>query len=76
MQKLLKTQFFILLAGTLFAWTNFGIELNKWLQDRSSTVGCTPGITNPFLTPCFYGAVIFLTAFIVSIFILKKYKQA
>ncbi|PWB38505.1 MAG: hypothetical protein C3F02_04080 [Parcubacteria group bacterium] len=76
MKKLIITEFFILLAGTLFAWTNFGIELNDWLNKRACTTGCAQGLVNPFLTPCFYGACFFLLAFIISTSILRKFNQA
>ena len=32
MKKILISQFIILLAGTLFAWGNFGYELYNWLK--------------------------------------------
>lgn len=76
MKKTILIQFYILLGGTIFAWTNFGIELNDWLNNRACTLGCSAGnLTNPFLTPCFYGAVFFLLAFILSYIILKKAKD-
>jgi hypothetical protein len=75
MKKLLTSQFVILLLGTLFAWGNFGYELSFWMKDKNSELGCTPGITNPFLTPCFYGALFFTIAFVLSAVILKKYKK-
>jgi hypothetical protein len=75
MKKLALAQFIVLLAGTLFAWTNFGIELVDWLNKRACTTGCAVGLVNPFLTPCFYGAVVFLLAFILSAVMLKKVKN-
>jgi hypothetical protein len=69
MKKLIITQFFVLLAGTIFAWVNFGLELSNWLQKRVCTTGCAVGI-NPFLTPCFYGACFFAVAFVLSAIIL------
>ncbi|MBU1203199.1 hypothetical protein KKH39_04135 [Patescibacteria group bacterium] len=75
MKKLIITQFYILLAGTLFAWGNFGYELKIWLADQNNEFGCTPGITNPFLKPCFYGAIFFTIAFILSAMIFKKSKK-
>jgi len=74
MLKLISWQFAILLAGTLFAWINFAIELSDWLQKRACTTGCAIGLVNPFLTPCFYGAVFFAIAFVLSILILRKVK--
>ena len=74
MKKLIWIQFWVLLLGTLFAWSNFSWELYNWLQQKSCTLGCaTPG-TNPFLTPCFYGAIFFTAAFILSAKLLKLKK--
>ncbi len=72
MKKLITIQFIVLLAGTAFAWTNFGIELVDWLNKRDCTTGCAVGLVNPFLTPCFYGALVFTLAFVLSAVMLKK----
>lgn len=74
-QKLVKVQFLILLTGTVFAWINFGIEFYDWRQGRECSTGCAVGLQNPFLTPCFYGAIFFLIAFIVSLFLVKNTKS-
>jgi hypothetical protein len=74
MKKLVVTEFIILLVGTVFAWFNFTRELIAWRSATGSSLGCTPGITNPFLTPCFYGAIFFTLAFIISILMLQKIK--
>jgi len=71
-KKLIIAQFIILLGGTLFAWTNFTIELINWLNKKACTTGCAVGLVNPFLTPCFYGAIFFTIAFILSALILRK----
>ncbi len=71
MKRIILTQFIILLAGTIFAWYNFFIELDTWLKKSTCQLGCTLGL-NPFLTPCFYGAIFFTIAFILSVIILKK----
>lgn len=73
MQKIILAEFIILLCGTIFAWSNFGLELYNWLKHKACTTGCAVGV-NPFLTPCFYGAVFFTVAFVLSVFILKNYK--
>ena len=75
MKKLIISQFVILLAGTIFAWSNFGIELVDWLNKRACSTGCAVGIVNPFLSPCFYGAIFFAIAFILSWTILVKIKK-
>jgi len=72
MKKLALTEFIILLGGTLFAWSNFGYELYHWFNNQACTLGCAVGLVNPFYTPCFYGAIAFTLAFVVSIFILRK----
>ncbi len=72
MKKIITTQFIILLIGTFFAWGNFIYELVNWLDKRACTFGCTQGLVNPFLTPCFYGALFFLAAFILSISLFKN----
>jgi len=75
MKKVIQTQFIVLLAGTLFAWFNFFIELIDWMNNSACTTGCGVGVKNPFLTPCFYGATFFAIAFILNIIILKKVKK-
>jgi hypothetical protein len=76
MKKLIISQSILLLGGTIFAWTNFALELSRWLDKKSCTTGCAVGLTNPFLTPCFYGAIGFLIAFILSAVMLKKIKKS
>jgi hypothetical protein len=71
-KKLVIVEFFILLIGTLFAWSNFGYELYSWLNNQECTLGCAQGLVNPFLTPCFYGACFFTLAFVLSAVMLKK----
>jgi len=72
MKKLILAEFIVLLCGTAFAWVNFSLELISWLNKKTCTFGCTAGLVNPFLTPCFYGAIFFTLAFIISGLILKK----
>jgi len=76
MTKIALAQIIILLAGNLFAWFNFFRELNNWLQGRACTTGCAAGLVNPFLTPCFYGAMVFAIALVVSIIMLRKVNKA
>jgi len=72
MKKIIQAQFIVLLMGTLFAWYNFFRELINWLNDRTCITGCALNMVNPFLSPCFYGAIFFTIAFILSAIILKK----
>ncbi|MFH0987351.1 MAG: hypothetical protein V1841_00440 [Patescibacteria group bacterium] len=74
MRKIILSQFIILLSGTLFAWYNFFVELVNWLKD-SPCQSCAVGLVNPFLTPCFYGAIFFTIALVLSSIILKKFSK-
>jgi len=74
MKTTIIIQFFVLLGGTLFAWGNFVYELINWLNKRSCSTGCATGLANPFLTPCFYGAIFFTIAFILSALIWSQAK--
>ncbi len=71
MGKIILAQFIVLLCGTIFAWGNFGYELYSWIKKNTCTTGCMPGV-NPFLTPCFYGAIFFTIAFVLSCIILAN----
>lgn len=78
MKKLTTIQFIILLIGTVFAWSNFANELFNWLNNKPCTTGCSANaltVVNPFYTPCFYGAIFFTLAFVVSIFIMLKARK-
>lgn len=72
MKKIIQIQFFVLLVGTVFAWTNFLNELFDWLNDQPCETNCVANnaLINPFLTPCFYGALFFLAAFLLSLMLL------
>jgi hypothetical protein len=65
----------LLVAGTVFAWGNFTYEVYRFLQPQpaASAFSCPAGevAVNPLMTPCFYGALIFLTALVVSILIIR-----
>jgi len=72
MKKIILVQFGILLVGVLFAWTNFSLEMIAWLRTQPCPTGCALPGTNPFLTPCFGGAIFFTAAFICSCVLLSK----
>lgn len=73
MKKIILIQFFVLLAGTLFAWFNFSKEYISWINSSACTIGCTAG-ANPFLTPCFGGAIFFTIALVLHLVILNRSK--
>lgn len=66
----------LLLGGTLFAWSNFGYQVYKFAMNSfQPTVGCSATVVQtPFETPCFVGAVIYLTAFVVGSLIRRSYR--
>ena len=75
MRKLIVLELLILLVGTVFAWTNFAIELISWINHVPCTSGCGFSVVspiNPFSTPCFYGALFFSLAFILIVIIFVK----
>ncbi len=60
--------FWFLAAGTAFAWVNVTREVVAFYTAKGAPVlGCsaTP-ILNPFLTPCFTGASIFLLSLLLA----------
>lgn len=70
----------LLAAGTVFAWGNFAYEVYRFVQPQpvTSPFVCPAGevAVNPLTTPCFFGALIFLTALIVSIFIVRSTRSS
>lgn len=68
LQKKFDHVWYLLIGGTVFAWTNFGYEAYKfYLSTTKVKVSCS-GVptTNIFTTPCFFGASIFLLALIAT----------
>ncbi|MGO8755657.1 MAG: hypothetical protein ACLQHK_10565 [Gallionellaceae bacterium] len=69
---------FLLAAGTVFAWGNFTYEIYLFMQSQpaASAFSCPAGAAavNPLMTPCFYGALIFLTALVVSVVIIRAHR--
>lgn len=73
MKNLFKVQSFVLLIGTLFAWTTVYLDFSRFYHQYGTLIrikDCV--IPNPVTTPCFYGAFVFLFGFFWSLMILKK----
>lgn len=76
-----KSQKFLMVflsAGTAFAWSNFGLLIYRFYTALPGQgVGCS-GIptSSPFLTPCFYGSMLFLMALVISIIIRTKERKS
>ncbi|MGZ5205645.1 MAG: hypothetical protein ACXWIZ_12175 [Caldimonas sp.] len=69
----------LLAAGTIFAWGNFAYEVYRFSQPQPSpsAFSCAKdaAVANPLTTPCFYGALIYLAAFVVSLVILRSHAR-
>lgn len=76
--SLLILQNYLLLCGTLFAGYNWVNLLNRYIRfDGSFLVArADNGLINPFLTPCFYGFLVFLLGFIWSYTLRLDYSKA
>lgn len=72
-KKLLQIQILVLTIGTIFAYTTVFIELRDFYAIEGAIFkfqDCS--VTNPMLTPCFFGAFGFLISLLWSIAIYKK----
>jgi len=67
-----------LIAGTLFAWFNNVRDLIRFYgASGAPTVGCSGQlVTNPYTTPCFIGASIFLLSLLVGVWCLRQLKAS
>lgn len=75
--KQYKFLLYLIIASTLFAWSNFIYIFAKYVMSGKdgSSVGCSgQPMDNPFSTPCFIGSVIFLAALIVAF--IARYKNS
>jgi len=59
----------MLVLGTVFAWGNFAWELYRYCQPHEGPyLSCSGTVAaHPVYTPCFVGALIYLTALVVTI---------
>lgn len=64
----LRNLTWLLTAGALFAWGNFGWELWKYYRPGNGPVLSCNGtaVLHPVLTPCFVGALIYALALLVA----------
>ncbi|MHB8661035.1 MAG: hypothetical protein ACYC75_03865 [Minisyncoccota bacterium] len=72
-RKFLIVQSLVLLAGTVFAWSNFLPQISRF-QSLYETLfkftDCT--VPNPLLTACFFGSFAFLIALLWSLSIYRS----
>lgn len=62
-------------VGAVLSAVNFGLSACNFYNRRFCAPTCRVGIDNPFGSPCFYGAVIFLISLWVAIKVYKKIKK-
>lgn len=65
----------LLVASVIFAWSNFVYSLVRFYQTQASghAIGCSGQlVTNPWTTPCFIGACIFLISLLVAGIVYSK----
>lgn len=72
-----KKLLWLLIASTIFAWSNYGNFLFHFLNRGSRPgVSCSGVVvTNPFTTACFVGSAIFLAGLVVAILALLATRQ-
>lgn len=68
---------YLLIASTLFAWTNLAIEIYKFYNiENTNKISCSGVPTESiFTTACFIGSTIFLLALLNSIILTKLNKK-
>ena len=69
-KSLLKVQVAMLAIGTVFSWFTLVVDYRRFFAAGGRVFelsGCA--VANPLITPCFYGAMIYLTALLVSMLI-------
>jgi len=69
-----KKLIYLLVVGTIFAWSNFGILYVKFLNTPAGEQFSCSGVpaTSPFTTSCFVGSTVFLVSLILGIVLYRK----
>ena len=73
----LRLQVAVLAIGTGFSWYTLADDYRRFFSAGGRVFdwsGCV--VTNPLLTPCFYGALAFLAAFVWALVILRSAPEA
>lgn len=67
LKKNLKNLVYFLIAGSIFAWSNFAYEAYKLAKAAGAPiVGCTGPIQSLWESPCLYGAILFTLSLIFT----------
>jgi hypothetical protein len=68
---------FFMIGSVLFAWTNFMIELKGVTPKPGSLIApCPATAANPFLSPCFFGSILFSLSLILTYVIFNKLQKS
>lgn len=74
-KKFERNFFYFMIFSIIFAWTSFIVELTGVKQTPGAIVTVCRPTGNPFLSPCFFGSILFTLSFASSWFIWKKTKS-
>lgn len=66
---------FFLVAGTLFGWGNFIVEICRFYIFNNPTSCSGVSTATPFATPCFYGSLLYLLSLAASLIALQRLKH-
>ncbi len=76
-RTILKVQVAVLAIGTGFSWITLIVDYRRFFASGGHVLhfsGCV--VTNPIITPCFYGALAFLAACVSALTILRSTPEA
>lgn len=75
--KIYWVQALALLGGMVFAWTTVTVDFLRFYNTEGTLFKLDDCIyPNPVTTPCFYGAIAFVIAFVWAVSLLKKESEA
>lgn len=73
MKKIYWIQVYALLVGMLFSWTTVVFDFARFYRSEGTLLKINNCLfPNPVTTPCFYGAIAFMVAFVWSVWLVGK----
>lgn len=73
--KFERNFFYLMIFSIIFAWVNFGIELRGIKPRPGALITVCKPAQNPFLSPCFFGSILFTLSFTTSWLIKEKTRK-
>lgn len=73
-KKFERNFLYFMIFSIIFAWSNFAIELKGVKPNPDALVTVCKPTTNPFLSPCFFGSILFTLSFLTTLLLVKKKK--